>query len=356
MKKITLLIVFLTLILRGMSFGQNPYKSLGVPMPKGKMLTVSNGKFQEYFPNDTLTPIGSVMYNTITGDVVQFLTKDTMYAEYNLEPEVTSRWLSPDPLGAKYTQWSPYNYTLNNPVRFIDPDGREVIAPSQASKDLVLKTATFMFGKNHGYSFNGDSRLVQNGTAPSGMSTGQTAMYNVFNTTLVNSKTKTFVRANENAVGTEASPSQGGSQILSLKSTAAASTYYLEGFNRTAGDDKVGKISVGFAPKNEILMSESTVNNGTNAIFTDGSKPISAEHALGHEFGHAMVNVIMNEMGGMYNGTDFNNMTELERDDWSIRFTNTLMKSQGNTQENGENQHGKKASERPKNSLKPINE
>lgn len=319
-------------------------------------MTLSNGKYQEIFTNDTIVPIGTVMYNRVTGDIVAFLTRDTMYAEYNLEPEVVSRWLSPDPLGAKYTQWSPYNYTLNNPVRFIDPDGREVIAPSQASKDLVLKTATFMFGKNHGYSFNGDNKLIHNGTAPSGMSAGQTAMFGLFNGALVNSKTKTFVRANESMVGVEASPSQGGPQIISVKASAAASTYFLVGFNKTAGDDKTGKVTVGFAQKNEILMPESTVNNGTNAAFTDGTKPIGAEHALAHEFGHGIVNVIMNEMGGVFNGTDFNKMTEQERSDWSIRFTNTLMNSQGNTQETGEGQHTKKASERPKNSLKPINE
>jgi RHS repeat-associated protein len=126
MKKTFLFIVFLTLILRGVTTAQNPYESLGVPMPKGKMLTVSNGRFQEHFPNDTLTPIGSAMFNTVTGEVVQFLTRDTMYAEYNLEPELVSRWLSPDPLAERYLQWSPYNYTLNNPIIYTDPDGRSV--------------------------------------------------------------------------------------------------------------------------------------------------------------------------------------------------------------------------------------
>lgn len=36
----------------------------------------------------------------------------------------TSVWLSVDPLAEKYPGWSPYNYTLQNPVRFIDPNGK----------------------------------------------------------------------------------------------------------------------------------------------------------------------------------------------------------------------------------------
>jgi RHS repeat-associated protein len=144
MKKTFLFIAFLTLILRGVTIAQNPYESLGVPMPKGKMLTVSNGRFQEHFPNDTLTPIGSAMFNTVTGEVVQFLTRDTMYAEYNLEPELVSRWLSPDPLAEKYYQWSPYNFVLGNPIKFVDPDGRAVddiiVKGSAGGKDKADQT------------------------------------------------------------------------------------------------------------------------------------------------------------------------------------------------------------------------
>ena len=42
------------------------------------------------------------------------------------------RWLSRDPLEIKFTSWSTYNFGLNNPIRFNDPDGK-------SANDIIVR-------------------------------------------------------------------------------------------------------------------------------------------------------------------------------------------------------------------------
>jgi|GEM_PF-137281 len=101
----------------------NPFRNAGYYVP---VLTLSNGKYQEFQRDDTLLRMGSAMYNRFTRKVAYLLEKQARLSEANLEPEVVSRWFSIDPLAEKYYTLSPYAYVANNPLKYIDPNGKEI--------------------------------------------------------------------------------------------------------------------------------------------------------------------------------------------------------------------------------------
>ena len=135
MKKIFLLTLFFLQILRGVTTAQNPYKSIGKTT---EVLTLSNGKYQEFFPNDTIVRIGSVLFNRVTNEVVEFLTeKDSSSL---VEADVASRFLSVDPIGRAYPELTPYQFAGNTPIQAIDLDGLEPLVATDYGTLEQLKT------------------------------------------------------------------------------------------------------------------------------------------------------------------------------------------------------------------------
>ncbi len=112
-------------------------------------------------------PFGEVMVeqstNNIFENVYKFngkeLDESTGYYYYGARyyDPGASIFLSVDPLAEKMPNYSPYNYTLNNPINFVDPDGR-IPYPITIRSFAPFKTFGGGFhGDNRGYSTSGSA-------------------------------------------------------------------------------------------------------------------------------------------------------------------------------------------------------
>ncbi len=110
--------------------GNNPYKGLGEEAEKlgSEILTLSQGRYNEFHDNDTIVRIGDALYNVYTHKIVGFVVEEG-HSEATMKPEVVSMWLSVDPLARKFPELTPYNFVEGNPVMLIDPNGLSAEPP-----------------------------------------------------------------------------------------------------------------------------------------------------------------------------------------------------------------------------------
>ena len=114
---------------------------------KSTFLTDATGKAYQFFLN---LPFGETMAEQkpssyyaspykFNGKELDAETGLYYYGARYYDPK-SSIWLSVDPFSDEFPSWSPYNMCYNNPVQFVDPDGRAAYSPIYGTNGQFLGT------------------------------------------------------------------------------------------------------------------------------------------------------------------------------------------------------------------------
>ena len=120
----------------------------------------------EFCDGSTASEVQSRKYNGKEFDKMHGLnTYDYGARQYN---PVTARWDRVDPLSEKYYDVSPYAYCGNNPVRYFDPDGREIQGQTKKDTKQVIEDIKAMFAAEVFSNFR--NLIIQSGKRQNGIS------------------------------------------------------------------------------------------------------------------------------------------------------------------------------------------
>lgn len=125
---------------KGPQFEAGVYYLHGDHLGTATFVTNQNMKVTQFFLN---LPFGETMAEQMTGvynNPYKFNAKELdeetglyYYGARYYNPRL-SIWYGVDPMTEKYPGWSPYAYTFNNPVNFVDPTGMEGEEPGKGYK------------------------------------------------------------------------------------------------------------------------------------------------------------------------------------------------------------------------------
>ncbi len=123
----------------------NPFKEIGANQ---RYATLSGGLFDEMHENVDSIEYNHALLNTTNGKIIRFLPFDSTL-EYKADPVVFA-W-SVDPLAAKYPNLSPYVAFADNPIFFVDTDGRDIFPTTDFKKSNYNKAHLYLMDNNSVY-------------------------------------------------------------------------------------------------------------------------------------------------------------------------------------------------------------
>jgi hypothetical protein len=164
----------------------NPYAIFG--HKTNVAYTVTDDDFYYLNNKDTSSLIQKIVFKSNEGHIVLFDKNGNVVQTLNIEPTDLLRFLSVDPHASSYPNASPYNFVNNNPIRNIDPDGRDWFnyqAKGEKSSSWHYQKgdeATYVNSKGKQVTVsNGFDNIVffnKTGTNKEGGTTGNLVVYN----------------------------------------------------------------------------------------------------------------------------------------------------------------------------------